>query len=342
MILNSKKIDVKTIMQERITSGNGGIADMQTENIKKRSNSFDTVASSRKNNMGAEKAFNAVLLIMGIIVILILAGILVSLFVESLPAIKYNGFGFLINNVWDPVTDRYGAVPFLLGTLLTSFLALVISIPFSLAVSIVLAEYLKEGWIPAILKSATDLLAGVPSVIYGFWGLFLITPIVRKIEMSLNLPPYGVSILAASIILAIMIIPYSASIAREVIPLVPVDIKEASYSLGATKYETIKTIILKYSMSGILAGIVLSLGRAIGETMAVTMLIGNSNILPKNFLSLIFNPGNTMASVIANEFTEATGNIYLSSLVEIGLLLFIVSFILNVIGKYIIRKFVIE
>lgn len=305
----------------------------------KRSSEHKTASFYYKSNIIGEKIFNVILLLAGILVVLLLAGILISLFIESIPAIKYNGFKFLVQNVWDPVFKKYGALPFFAGTLLTSFLALSISIPFSLAVSLVLGEYLKEGWISSLLKSATDLLAGIPSVVYGFWGFFFITPIIRKVEILFHLPPYGVSILAASIILAIMIIPYSASIAREVITLVPLGLKEASYSLGSTKYETIKSIVIKYSMSGILAGIVLSLGRAIGETMAVTMLIGNSNSLPKNIL---FSPANTMASVIANEFTEATGSIYLSSLVEIGLLLFAVSFILNIFGKHIIKKFVVK
>jgi len=160
-------------------------------------------------------------------------------------------------------------------------------------------------------------------------------PLVRTIEIKFNVAPYGVGIFASSLVLAIMIIPYSASMAREVIGLVPSDIKEAAYSLGATRYEVLKKVILPYTLSGISAGILLSLGRALGETMAVTMVIGNSNFLPKT----IFDPSNTMASVIANEFTEATGTLYLSSLVEIGLLLFVVTAIINIIGKYIIKRF---
>ncbi len=179
-----------------------------------------------------------------------------------------------------------------------------------------------------------ELLAGIPSIVYGFWGLFVFVPFFRNIELKLNILPYGVGILSSSIVLAIMIIPYSSSIIREVITMVPKDIKEAGYSLGATRYEIIKKVILPYSMSGIFAGILLSLGRALGETMAVTMVIGNSNMLP----SSIFAPSNTMASVIANEFTEATGHIYLSALIGVGLLLFIITTIINIIGKYIMKK----
>jgi phosphate transport system permease protein len=181
-------------------------------------------------------------------------------------------------------------------------------------------------------------LAGIPSVIYGFWGLFVLVPIVRELEIDLSVTPYGVGILTASLILSIMIIPYSASIGREVIQLVPADLKEAALSLGATRFEMIKKIVLPYARSGIFAGILLSLGRAVGETMAVTMVIGNSNFLPKT----LFSPANTMASVIANEFTEATEALYLASLVEIGLLLFIVTMIINVIGRYIIHKMSVE
>jgi phosphate transport system permease protein len=179
-----------------------------------------------------------------------------------------------------------------------------------------------------------ELLAGVPSVIYGFCGLFLLAPLVRNLEMKLGMAPYGVGIFTASLVLSIMIIPYSASIGREVIGLVPSDLKEAALSLGATRFEVIRKVILPFGGSGIVAGILLSLGRALGETMAVTMVIGNSNFIPKS----IFSPANTLASVIANEFTEATGSLYLASLIELGLVLFIVTTIINLIGKLIIRR----
>jgi phosphate transport system permease protein len=171
-------------------------------------------------------------------------------------------------------------------------------------------------------------------VIYGFWGLFVLVPIIRGLQVKLGVLPYGVGIFSASLILSVMIIPYAASIGREVIALVPSDIKEAGYSLGATRQEVVTKIILPYARSGIGAGILLALGRALGETMAVTMVIGNANILPRS----IFSPGNTMASVIANEFAEATGRLYLSSLIEIGVLLFLVTVIINLIGKYVIQR----
>lgn len=282
--------------------------------------------------------FNKLILFTGIGVILTTVGIFISLVIDSQPALEKFGFDFLFNKTWDPVFDRFGALPFLIGTLLTSFIALFISIPFSLSISILLGEYFKRGWISSLIKSMTELLAGIPSVIFGFWGLFFLVPVVRAIEIKLGVPAYGIGILSSGLILAIMIIPYSASIGRDVIELVPADLKEAAYSLGATRYEVIKKIVLPYAKSGIFAGIVMALGRALGETMAVTMLIGNSNRIPDS----IFGPGNTMASVIANEFTESTTELYTASLIEIGLVLFIVTTIINILGRYIINKMQVE
>ena len=270
-----------------------------------------------------------------VIFILLLLGIFLTLFIMSIDSIKSFGLGFYTNTIWNPVETEFGSLPFLVGTLITSFLALVITIPFSLAVSIFLGEYYRTGIISNILRNSVELLGGIPSVIYGFWGLFFLVPIVRSLESSLGLPPLGIGIFTTSLLLFIMIIPYSASIGREVITLVPSSLKEAALALGATKYEVIKSVILPYAKSGIFAGILLALGRALGETMAVTMVIGNSNIIPKS----IFSPANTMASVIANEFTEATGDVYVSSLIQIGLLLFLVTTVISIIGKQIIKRF---
>jgi phosphate transport system permease protein len=266
--------------------------------------------------------------------IALLIAIFITLIVHSLPSLKAFGITFLLKKTWDPVFGVFGALPFLIGTLLTSFLALAISLPFSLSIAIFLGEYFREGTASSLLKSAVELLAGIPSVIYGFWGLFVLVPLIRIVEMKLGVAPYGIGILTSAVVLAIMIIPYSASLGTEVIQLVPSDLKEAAFSLGATRFEVIGKIILPFARSGIVAGILLSLGRALGETMAVTMVIGNSNFLPTN----IFSPANTMASVIANEFAEATETIYVSSLVEVGLLLFIVTMLVNLIGKYIINR----
>jgi phosphate transport system permease protein len=281
-----------------------------------------------------ESVFRAALFGAALCMILLLLAIFLTLLINSLPSIKEFGLRFFYGKTWNPVSGEFGALPFLAGTLITSFLSLAISLPFSLSLSIFLGEYSTKGAVPAILQTAIELLAGIPSVIYGFWGLFILVPIVRGIELKLGVAPLGIGIFTSALILAIMIIPYAASLGREVIRLVPDDLKEAAYSLGATRFEVIKKVILPYVISGITAGNLLALGRAIGETMAVTMVIGNANVIPKS----IFAPANTMASVIANEFTEATDHIYLSSLVEIGLLLFVVTMVINIAGKQIIKK----
>ncbi|MCK4965413.1 phosphate ABC transporter permease subunit PstC, partial [bacterium] len=265
--------------------------------------------------------FQMIYHISAVILVLLVSAIFFTLIVYSILSIKTFGISFIFDKTWDPVAGEFGALPFLVGTILTSFLALIISVPFSLSISIFLGEYFKDNIFSSVLKSAVELLAGIPSVIYGFWGLFVLVPVVRALEMKLGVSPYGVGVLTSSLVLAVMIIPYSASIGREVIQLVPSDLKEAAFSLGATHFEVIRKVIIPYARSGIFAGILLSLGRALGETMAVTMVIGNSNFVPNS----IFSPANSMASVIANEFTEAVDDLYLSSLIEIGLLLFIVT-----------------
>ncbi len=285
----------------------------------------------------SERRFNFILALVGAFIVLLLAAILVTLFITAIPAIKEFGLWFFAGRVWNTATETFGALPFLAGTLLTSFLALLISIPFSIAISIFLGEYFKEGAVSTFLRSAVEVLAGIPSVIYGLWGLFFLMPAVRFLEVKIGVAPHGVGVLTSALILAIMIIPFSASIGREVITLVPGDLKEAAYSLGATRFEVIKNIVIPYARSGIIAGILLALGRAIGETMAVTMLIGNSNFLPTS----IFSPANTMASVIANEFAEATG-VTAASLIYVALVLFFVTMIVNIIGTYIIQKISIE
>jgi phosphate transport system permease protein len=282
----------------------------------------------------SESSFRKILFLAGAFVLLLLLAIFFSLVIASLPAIRSFGIGFLFSSTWDPVRSEFGAFPFVVGTLATSFFALLISVVFSLPISIFLGEYSARGATATFIKTMIELLAGVPSVIYGFCGLFLLAPLVRTLELKLGVAPYGVGIFTASLVLSIMIIPYSASIGREVISLVPSDLKEAAFSLGATRFEVIRKVILPYAGSGIVAGILLSLGRALGETMAVTMVIGNSNFIPKS----IFSPANTLASVIANEFTEATGSLYLASLIKLGLVLFVVTTLINVIGKLIIRR----
>jgi phosphate transport system permease protein len=292
-------------------------------------------AGSSTGKIRTETIFRQSLVAIGVLMVLLVAGVLFTLILESIPSIKHLGLKYLWGTTWDPLNNVYGAAPFLLGTILTSFLALIISIPFSFAIAIYLGEYNTKGWLSNLLKNMVELIAAVPSVIYGFWGLLVLVPLVRTLEMKVGVLPYGIGILTASLVLAMMIIPYAASLGREMIRLVPSPLKEAAYSLGATRYEVIKSVILPYTKSGLFAGVLLSLGRALGETMAVTMVIGNTSLIPTS----IFAPGNTMASVIANEFTEADHTVYLSALIELGLVLFLVTVVINMIGKSIIKRF---
>lgn len=265
--------------------------------------------------------------------ILILA-FFITLTLYSWPGIKANGISFLWGKEWDPVNGHFGMLPFLIGTLITSFLSLILSIPFAMAAAIFLGEYFPKGSMSTIFRNIIELLAAIPSVVYGLWGLFIVSPIVQKFEMKIHVAPIGVGIFTASLILAIMLIPYSVSIVRQVISMTPLHLKEAAYALGGTQTEVIRKVVLPYCRSGISAGFLLALGRALGETMAVTMLIGNTHSIPTS----IFSPSNTMASVIANEFTEAIDQVYSASLVEMGLLLFVVTTIINLIGREVIKR----
>lgn len=285
-----------------------------------------------------DKSFRSMLLITALGLMVLILAVISTLLIGSFPALKELGLKFVYGTTWNPVENNFGALPFIIGTVTTSFAALFISIPFSITLALLLSEYYPKGVIHSVGNSVIELLAGIPSIIYGFWGLFVFVPFFRVIETFLHVQSYGVGLAAASIILAVMIIPYSASIAHEVIRLVPKDLSEAAYALGATKYEVIKKIILPSVAPGIFAGFLLSLCRALGETMAVTMVIGNSNFIPKS----LFDPANSMASLIANEFAEASGNVYLSSLVLIGFLLLLITAIINQVGKMIVRRFGVE
>lgn len=280
------------------------------------------------------KGFRLILLMTALSVLFLLLAVFSSLLLSSLPSMKDLGWGFYTGKAWNPFTNEFGVLPFVVGTLSTSFLALLMTVPSSLALSLLLGEYSREGGVASFLNSLIDLLAGIPSVIYGFWGMLVLIPLVREVEVSLKVPPFGVGIFTASLVLAIMILPYSASLGREVLKLVPQEQKEAAYALGATRYEVLRRVSIPYARSGIFAGFLLSLGRALGETMAVTMLIGNANILSGG----IFSPGNTMASVIANEFSEATDPLYVASLIQVALVLFLLTTIINLLGKRLIRR----
>lgn len=290
----------------------------------------------------SDNIFKIFLGIFPCLIILIVLGIFYQLVSSSWLSIKQFGFKFLFTSTWDPVFENFGALPFIFGTLVTSFVALLIAIPVGLGAAIYLAEY-SQGWVRRLIATMIDLLAAIPSVIYGLWGIFVLVPVMRTtIQPFLGKyfgflpffqgPKYGIGILSASVILAIMIVPFIISVTREVILAVPNVYREAAYAIGATRWEAIRTIVLSYGKAGIMGGIILALGRAIGETMAVTMIIGNNVKISAS----LFSPGYTLASVIANEFSEATSNLYLAALIEIGLVLFLVSIVVNVIARLMI------
>ena len=286
--------------------------------------------------------FKGVTFLFAFFILLLTFLIAFSLLNHATPAIEKFGFAFLWGTNWDPVSEQFGALPFLYGTLMTSAIALVIAVPIGLGVSIFLSE-LAPRFLSNPISYLVDLLAAIPSVIYGIIGVFVLVPLMRvKIEPVLSntlgfLPVfqgsfYGVGILTAGLILSIMILPFIISISREVMLSVPQTQREAILSLGATRWEMVSKVVMPLSLSGIIGSIFLALARALGETMAVTMVIGNN---PDIHLSL-FEPGHTMAAVIANEFSEATSDIYLSALIEIGLILFIVSIIMNGVARILV------
>jgi len=282
--------------------------------------------------MNGDKLTKALLFVSSLIILLLSAGIVLSLAGGAIPAFKEYGLSFITSTAWNPTTgsEEYGAMPFIAGTVITSILALLICIPMAFSTSLFIAEYFSGTRAAGILRSLVDLLAGIPSIVYGFWGFYALRPLL----ISTGLTDQGFGVFTASLVLAIMIVPYATSLSTEIISMVPPELKEAAYSLGATRREVIFSVVIPSARSGIVASFILALGRALGETMAVTMLIGNANLIPKG----LFAPGNTMASVIANQFGEADG-LKMSALIAIGLLLFIITALVNAAGKFIIRRF---
>ena len=274
------------------------------------------------------------------LVLLLVLGIGFELWRQSMLSISKFGFKFWTGRVWDPVSGEFGALPFIWGTLYSSLLAMVIWTPIALGIAIYISE-LSPKMLRQPLTYLTELLAAIPSIVYGLWGVFVLTPIVRKLEIMMppmlrklpifSGPPLGVGMGTAALILAVMVIPFTSSVAREILKNVPVAQREGAYALGATRWEAIK-VAIGYGKTGVIGAIMLGLGRALGETMAVTMVIGNN---PQVSLSL-YAPQYTMAAVIANEFTEAADELYLHALIEIGLLLFIITIVVNVISRLLI------
>jgi phosphate transport system permease protein len=281
-------------------------------------------------------------------VLALLVAIIGSLVVGSMPAIHAFGFGFITSAEWDPVNDQYGALIPIIGTLITSGIALLIAIPVSFGIAVFLTE-LAPGWLRRPLGIAVELLAGIPSIIYGMWGLFIFAPLFADhVEPWLNDhigalpflgpffsgPPMGIGMLTAGIILAIMVIPFIASVMRDVFDVVPTMLKESAYGLGSTTWEVMWKVVLPYTRIGVVGGIMLGLGRALGETMAVTFVIGNAHELNKSLLM----PGNSISSALANEFAEAVGDLYTSSLIELGLILFFITFVVLSLARLMLYK----
>src|SRR6202142_4134400 len=289
-----------------------------------------------------DRVFKVAMLLCGLAVLAMLALIVYELVLRSGPSGHAFGFKFFAGHDWDPVNEKFGALPFIYGTLVSSFLALLIAVPLSIGVAVYVTEMCPQR-LRAIISFLVELLAAIPSVVYGLWGVFVLAPLLREyVEPFLARtlgwtglfggPMYGLGMLAAGIILAIMVVPVVASITREVMTAVPQNQREAVLALGATRWEMIRMGVLRNARIGIVGGVILGLGRALGETMAVTMVIGNRPEIAKS----LFAPGYTMASVIANEFTEATGDLYLSALVEIGLALFLVTIVVNALAQLLV------
>ena len=281
-------------------------------------------------------------------VLVILGGIIVSLVWGSLPALRAFGLSFLYEEVWNPVTEQFGAIAPIYGTVVTSLIAMLIAVPVGLFIALFLTE-LCPMWLRRPIGIAIELLAGIPSIIYGIWGLFVFAPFLQQhvqpllIDLFGNIPllstlfagpPYGIGVFTAGLILAIMVLPFITSISRDVFEAVPPVLKEAAYGLGCTTWEVARYVMLPYARVGVIGGIMLGLGRALGETMAVTFVIGNAHRISGSLLA----PGTTISATIANEFTEAVGDLYTSALIALGLILFVITFIVLAIARLLLIR----
>jgi len=299
---------------------------------------------SKINSKTQDAILFYILRFIAVVVISILILIIFELVKAALPAINLSGLKFFISRDWNPVEDQFGALPFIFGTLVTSFLAVLFATPVSILIALFITEYLPKK-LSKIIAILIEMVAAIPSIVFGLWGIFYLAPFVKetlapflKTHLSFipifNGPSFGIGILTASIILSIMIVPTISSVCRSIFELIPRQQKEASFALGSTKLEMISISVIKPSISGISSAIILGLGRALGETMAVTMLIGNSPIIS----SSLFSPAATMASVMANEYTDANSPLHIASLCYIALILFFITFSSNLLAKFIVKK----
>ena len=296
----------------------------------------------------SDAAFNQVTRAAALAVLIILAGIIVALFIGALPAIRAFGIAFLYEQSWNPVTERFGALAPIYGTIVTSLIAMLIAVPLGLLIALFLTE-LCPLWLRRPIGIAIELLAGIPSIIYGIWGLFVFAPFMQVyvqpalIDLFGNVPvlsvlfagpPYGIGVLTAGLILAIMVLPFITSITRDVFETVPAVFKEAAYGLGCTTFEVVRRVVFPYARVGVIGAVMLGLGRALGETMAVTFVIGNAHKISPSLLA----PGTTISATIANEFTEAVGDLYTAALIELGLILFVITFIVLALARYMLLQ----
>ena len=296
----------------------------------------------------ADRLFAATTWLFAMVVLAIVFAICVALLIGAWPAIRQFGFGFLTSTQWNPVTDVYGAVVPITGTLVTSAIAMIIAVPVSFGIAVFITE-LAPLWLRRPIGTAIELLAAIPSIIYGMWGLFVFAPLFAEhvqpwlsehlgdfplIGPLFSGPPLGIGVFTAGVILAIMVIPFISAVMRDVFELVPAVLKESAYGLGATTWEVLRYVVLPYTKVGVAGGIMLGLGRALGETMAVTFVIGNAH----QFNISLFMPGNTISSTLANEFTEATGELYTSALIELGLVLFFITFLVLALAKLLLLR----
>jgi phosphate transport system permease protein len=281
-------------------------------------------------------------------VLVILGGVIVSLIIGSIPALTAFGIEFPFSQSWNPVTEKFGALAPIYGTLVTSFIAMLIAVPVGLMVAFFLTE-LCPKWLRRPIAIAIELLAGIPSIIYGIWGLFVFAPFMQEYVQPLLIgafgnipvlsslfagPPYGIGVLTSALILAIMVLPFITSISRDVFEAVPPVLKEAAYGLGCTTWEVFRRVVLPFTRVGVIGGVMLGLGRALGETMAVTFVIGNAHKVSASLLA----PGTTISATIANEFTEAVGDLYTSSLIALGLILFVITFIVLAAARLMLAR----
>jgi len=283
-----------------------------------------------------------------VFVLVLLGGVIVSLVIGSMPALRTFGLGFLTTQSWNPVTEKFGAIAPIYGTVVTSLIAMLIGIPVSIGIAIFLTEVCPY-WLRRPIGTAIELLAGIPSIIYGIWGLFVFAPFLQAtvqpflIDLFADVPvlntffagpPYGIGIFTAGLILAIMVLPFITAITRDVFETVPPVVKEAAFGMGCTTWEVVRKIVLPYTRVGVIGGVMLGLGRALGETMAVTFVIGNAHRISASILA----PGTTISATIANEFNEAVGEIYTSSLIALGLILFVITFIVLAAARLMLMR----